>query len=408
MGWGREPFITRAGNPLEVVQLPDFYFLLSPAGQQILSELSTEPINQDTHLSLASRLRQKVSPSQAHALLETTLLRQRATKKFSHADSMYFTREALEQATAEPVARHRANRFQDRGFNYVADLGCGVGGDSIALANKVRVIGVDRDRLRLAMAWENLRTYEHSDRFEALQADLLELSPLPVDALFVDPGWRDKNGRRIYSIHKYHPPVSIFVDWQKIVPHQGIKISPGVNYAELPSDAEAEFVSYKGEVREAVLWFGDLRSDANRRATLLPGGHTLTDSSGAKVEAAYPKSFLYEPDGAVIRAHLVKQLARMLGADKIDDTIASLTADKAIATPFARSFQIEDVFPFGLKRLRAYLRERNIGKVTIKKRGSPLDPATLLPQLRLRGEEHCYLFLTRVLTKPTVIIGQEN
>jgi SAM-dependent methyltransferase len=388
------------------VRLRDFNFLLSPAGQRLLAELSAVTINADNHLPLASQLRQKVNSNQAHALLETALLRQRAARKFTRADMMYFTREALEQATAELVAAYRAKRFHAKGFDYVADLGCGIGGDSIALASQSQVIGVDRDRLRLAMAQENLRAYDHGDQFAALQADLLELSPLPIDALFADPGRRDQHGRRIYSVHKYYPPISVLKRWRKTVPHQGIKISPGVNYAELPDEAEVEFISLKGEVREAVLWFGDLRSSAQRRATLLPGGHTLTDTPGAKVQAVYPKAFLYEPDGAVIRAHLVEQLAQRLEAHKIDDTIAYLTAERVTETPFARCFKIEDAFPFSLKRLRAYLRERNIGQVTIKKRGSPVDPATLLPQLRLQGEAHCYLFLTRVLAKPTVIVGQ--
>ena len=194
------------------MRLRHFKFLLSPAGQQLLTELSAMTINADNHLPLASQLRQKVSSNQVHALLETALLRQRATKKFTRAGSMYFTREALEQATAELVAAHRAKRFQAKGFNYVADLGCGIGGDSIALASQGQVIGVEQARLRLAMARENLKAYDHGDGFEALQADLLELSPLPVDALFADPGRRDPYGRRIYSVHDYYPPIIHFLN----------------------------------------------------------------------------------------------------------------------------------------------------------------------------------------------------
>lgn len=389
------------------MQLQEFYFLLSPAGQQLLSELAAAPINDRNHLQLASQLRRRVDSERVHALLETALLRQRAIKKFSRAESMYFIREALEQATAELVAIYREKRFREKGFQQVADLGCGIGGDAIALANHMQVIGVDRDRLRLAMARENLRAYDREDRFAPLQADITELGPMPLAALFADPGRRDPRGRRLHSVHDYDPPLSVLQHWRKTTPHQSIKISPGVDYAELPEEAEVEFISVGGDVREAVLWFGDLRTTAGRRATLLPGEQTLTDSSGDEVPISYPRAFLYEPDGAVIRAHLVEQLARKLMAHKIDDTIAYLTADQAHATPFARCFRIEDVFGFNLKRLRAYLRERFIGRVTIKKRGSPLDPGALLPQLRLKGEDHCYLFLTQVLGEHTVIIGQE-
>ena len=78
----------------------------------------------------------------------------------------------------------------------------------------------------------------------------------------------------------------------------------------------------------------------------------------------------------------------------------------SLETPFARRFAIEDWFPFQLKRLRQYLRERNIGRVTIKKRGSPLDPAVLQRQLRLQGSEERILFLTFVLGEPAVLVGR--
>ena len=89
-----------------------------------------------------------------------------------------------------------------------------------------------------------------------------------------------------------------------------------------------------------------------------------------------------------------------------DPNIAYLTADKPQQTPFARCFAIDDVMPFQLKRLRKYCRDRNIGRVTIKKRGSPLDPDALRLRLRLRGDRECTIFLTQVMGKPTVLIGR--
>ena len=158
-------------------------------------------------------------------------------------------------------------------------------------------------------------------------------------------------------------------------------------------------------MREAVLWFGALRTPVSRRATLLPGGVSLTDEVVGEIPVTRPGEYFYEPDGAIIRAHLVEQLAAKLGASKIDDHIAYLTADRQLLTPFARCYILEDVLPFQLKRLRQYLRERGIGRVTIKKRGSPLDPKMLHQQLRLQGDEHRILFLTRVMGEPSVLIG---
>jgi hypothetical protein len=139
----------------------------------------------------------------------------------------------------------------------------------------------------------------------------------------------------------------------------------------------------------------------------LPGEHSLTSDEPAAITTGPPRAHLYEPDGAIIRAHLVEQLGHILAASKIDDNIAYLTADQSLATPFARCYALDDSLPFQLKRLRAYLRERGIGTVTIKKRGSPLDPDELRSRLKLRGDGHCILFLTQVQGQPTVLIGRE-
>jgi hypothetical protein len=161
-------------------------------------------------------------------------------------------------------------------------------------------------------------------------------------------------------------------------------------------------------MKEAVLWHGDLRTPAARRATLLPGGQTLIDGEPGSTVTEPPRLYLYEPDVAIIRARLVAQLAHRLGATFLDPQIAYLTADAPLDTPFARCFQIEDHFPFQLKRLRHYLRNHNVGKVTIKKRGSPLDVDVLRQALRLRGSAHRFVFLTRMMGQPSVLIGQRH
>lgn len=385
-----------------------FQFLRSPEGQKLLAETADPPLNENNHLQVASRLRQQIDPHLAQAVIETVWLRQRASAKFARADKMYFTRPALEQASSEIVSSYRARRFLNAGFKHVADLGCGIGGDAIALAEAADVTGIDLDEIRLAMAQENVRAYGRSEHFSPLRADLASLPPFHVDALFFDPARRDQRGRRLKSVHQYRPPLNLIDNWRITTPHAGVKISPGVDYAELPVEAEAEFISVAGNVKECVLWYGDLRLAHDRQATLLPGEYTFNSEQypGEDIAPRAPGAYLYEPDGALIRAHLIQPLARHLGAAPIDPTIAYLTSTEQMQTPFARCFEIEDWFPFQLKRLRHYLRERNIGRVTIKKRGSPLEPATLQRQLRLQGNEERIIFLTHVLGKPSVLIGR--
>ena len=389
----------------------EFHFLLSPDGQAALAELAAAPPTPDSHMAVAARWRERLGPERAQAALETALLRQRAAGKFARAAEMFFTRAGLEQATAEPVAAHRAARFAAAGARTVADLGCGIGGDALALAaTGAAVAGVDLDLVRLMMAAANADAYGLAERFLPIQADLRHLPPLPAEAFFFDPARRAGGGargapsRRLHSVADYQPPLSLIDAWRPVVPRGAVKVSPGIDYAELPPSVEAEFVSLGGEVKEAVLWYGELRTAA-RRATLLPGGHTLSGDNDEVAPVAAPQAYLYEPDGAVIRAHLVGLLAGQLEAALIDPQIAYLTADALRPTPFARAYAIDDAFPFQLKRLRAYLRQRGVGQVTIKKRGSPLEPDALRQALRLRGENEAVLFLTQVAGRHTVLIG---
>jgi hypothetical protein len=210
-------------------------------------------------------------------------------------------------------------------------------------------------------------------------------------------------------VEGYLPPLSRLLAWLPGFPALGVKISPGVDLAELqPFDAEVEFISLDGELKEAVLWFGPLKT-VPRRATVLPGPHSLAAAPAPQAAppapaTGPPRAFLYEPDPAVLRAGLVTGLAQSLQAVQLDVDIAYLTAETLRPTPFARAWAVEDWFPFGLKRLRAYLRQRHVGHVTVKKRGSPLRPEALIRDLRLRGDQERVVFLTHLRGAPVVVI----
>lgn len=390
----------------------DVNFLLSAAGRAALAELGEQQLTPDTHLATVERLRARWGGEAAAALLEMAQLRQRARAKFARAAEMFFTRDGLEQATAETVADHRARRFAAANMAVIADLGCGIGGDALALARAgASLIAIDRDWAHVRLAQANAAVHGTADRLLPVVADLLELSPLPADGFFFDPARRTPTGprlapgRRLWSVDDYRPPLSLIDAWRPLVPSGAVKVGPGIDYNELPAAAEAEFVSLRGEVKEAVLWFGRLRTEAARRATLLPDGATLTELDAEVTQTGPPRAYLYEPDGAVIRAHLVGQVAAQLGATLLDPHIAFLSADGPQTTPFARGYRLQDAFPFQLKRLRSYLRQRDVGVVTIKKRGSPLDPDVLRQALRLRGEAHRTIFLTQVMGRATVLIS---
>ncbi len=403
------------------VDLSEFRALLSATGQQALEQATAlQPAEADFlgHFSTLSRI---YPPEIARPALETAILRREAAVKFPFASVMYFDRPALEQASNYEVSAYRAGRFA--GFGPRLDLGCSVGGDSLALAARTQVIGFDLDPLRLAMARANLSAVLSDARVDFILADLERPLPLqlsPGQAAFFDPARRSAE-RRIHSVHQYRPPLDVIRDWLLKIPAIGVKISPGVDLSELKGyQAEVEFISLRGELKEAVLWFGPLRT-TGRRATLLPGPHTLIANSGqaglnasqaegkVKFPLSEPLAYLYEPDPAVLRAGLVRTLGEQLGAAQLDPDIAYLTAEGWVETPFATAYPIEEWLPFSLKRLRFALRRRKAESVVVKKRGSPISPEALLRGLHLKpgsggSPDERIVFLTHLRGKPIAVI----
>ncbi len=407
------------------MELTSFRDLLTPAGQEVLAAAEAhQPVERD-FLPHFQQLSRRFPRQLAQAALETAILRLEAAAKFPSAGRMYFTRESLEQATSFAVSSYRAVRY--RPYARIADLGCSIGGDTLALAESGLTLGLDRDPLRLALAAANLHALGLAEKVSFAQAELTEPLSLASDAslaLFFDPARRTE-GRRVFSIKAYQPPLHVVQEWARRFPAIGVKISPGVRMDEVDAyPAEVEFISLRGELKEAVLWLGPLRT-AHRRASVLKaasGADRATEIATLFADAPSgqdrerlplraPDAYLYEPDPAVLRAGLVAQLGHQLEGAQLDPDIAYLTADHQVTTPFARSWPVEDWFPFGLKRLRAYLRQRNVGRVTVKKRGSPLVPEELIRKLRLEGAEERVVFLTHLQGKPIVIVagaGGEN
>ncbi|HEU5012133.1 MAG TPA: class I SAM-dependent methyltransferase [Roseiflexaceae bacterium] len=390
------------------MDLDTLHWLRLPDGQALLDELAQHDIRDATLLNELQRLRARYTPEQARAAVEQTMLRMRARVKFSHADVMFFTREALEQATAEPVARHRAGRIASHGMASVVDLGCGIGGDALALAAAgLRVTAIDRDPLRVALAQANAEALGLAERMTFVHADVVDAPP-HADALFVDPA-RRSGGRRVFDVGQYQPPLDRVFAWGAQTPALCVKLAPGVPYEELapPFAHEIECVSLHGELKETTLWCGPFAA-VSHRATVLPSGANLaTTPNMPGAPLAEPAAFLYEPDPAVIRAHLVAELAHELDAAQLDAQIAYLTSDQQIVTPFARAWRVLEWQPWQLKRLRARLRALDAGSVTVKKRGSPLDTDALARQLSGKGSRPLVVTLTRLQEQPIAIICEQ-
>lgn len=378
--------------------------LLSPDGWALLGALP--PYDERIAMAISERLRREgLDPGLVAAALTQSRLRAAARAKFdAFADGMLFTQAGLEQATRLSVAARHAQRYQAAGVTRVADLTCGIGGDAMALsALGLAVVAVDLDELTAAIATVNLR---HFPDAEVRHGDGLSTDLTGVDGIFADPARRTAGGRRAHDPAAYSPPLDAVLALREQVPALGVKVGPGIAHADLPADAEAQWVSVDGDVVEAGLWFGPLAPHGPGRGALVLRGGTATEVRGEPdaPEVGPVGAVLYEPDGAVIRAGLVGSVAADVGGRLLDRTIAYVTADHLVPSPVATAYRVLEVMPFGLKRLRTALRARGVGRLTIKKRGTAVVPEQLRAQLDLRGDNEAIVVLTRVRGSQQVLL----
>jgi SAM-dependent methyltransferase len=382
-----------------------FQRLLAPEGQRLLASLPA--YDGARALAVATAAREAGYDEELVSVaLTQSRLRARARAKFgADGGRLYFTPDGLEQATRPVVAAHRAARFAQADVRRVADLGCGIGGDlpHLARASRDGVLAVDHDPLTVAVAVANAAAFGVTSRVEFRCGDVRQLDLTAVDGAFIDPA-RRRGGSRTFDPRAYSPPYSFVLALASRVPATAAKLAPGIPHEVLPAGAEAEWVSVSGAVVECALWWGPLAGTVARRATLLPGGATVTGDGQTRAPAGPVGRFLYEPDGAVIRAGLVAEVARELEGHLLDTSIAYITGDRSVSSPFAVGYEVLDVLPFGLKRLRSLLRDRDVGRLTVKKRGSAIEPETLRRQLRLRGSAAATIVVTRIAGQPSVLV----
>ncbi|WP_253797313.1 class I SAM-dependent methyltransferase [Kitasatospora paracochleata] len=388
------------------VEIESFRALLTDQGRELLAEL--REFTPAEELALATRLRREYPAELVRAAFEQARLRQRAREKFgADADAMYFTPDGVEQATRRSVADWRARRFAGLGVKRLADLCCGIGGDAIALARSgVSVLAVDRSPLTCAVAEANAAALGLSELIEVRCADVTEVDVAGFDAVFTDPARRTSRGR-VFDPEAYSPPLSWAVEAARRTPYGALKVAPGIPHELVPEGAEAEWVSDHGEVKEAVIWFGTgAGAERPHRATLLPGDRTLAGGRLPDPPAGEVGRYLYEPDGAVIRAHMVAEVAEQVDGRLVDPMIAYVTADRLLPTPFAHAYELTDVLPYNVKKLKALLRERAVGTVVIKKRGMAITPEELRRQLKPSGPNSVTVILSRTEHGPLMMLGQ--
>lgn len=384
--------------------------LLTPEGLRLLDALGTVETTDAAARAVSTLRAAGHGPDLVAAVVGQAHLRAKARTKFGEfASRMLFTRAGLEQATRLSVAARHAGRLRTAGITHVADLGCGIGGDSLAFAGAgLRVTAVDADEITAALTAFNLAPFGDDATVLHSTAETADLTG--IDAVWLDPARRTaghSETRRVAATD-YSPSLDWAFDLATRMP-VGIKLGPGHDRDQLPAESEAQWVSVDGSVVELVLWSGALaRPGVHRAATVVRGEHTHELTAPADSEDAPVRelgAFLHEPDGAVIRARLIGDVARHLEAGMLDEHIAYLTSDAALTSPFVQSFRVREVLPVTPKAISAALRAGEIGTLEIKKRGVDIDPATFRKKLTLRGPNAATLILARVGSKRHAILA---
>lgn len=368
-------------------------WLSSDKGMEALASIEAG-IATASPTALASELRRRFAANEASALAEQLTLRVKARERFgAEAETMLFTGDGLEMATHPLVAARRAARLRSLGAP-VADLTCGVGGDLLACIEAgLTVVGIEQDEATALLASHNARRLGEAlvVRGDARRAPL----PIARMSVVIDPARRSDSGRRF-------DPAAFTPDWGACLglvseSRSGVmKAPPGIEHRHLPEAAEVEFVQLGRSMREAAIWVGEGAVPGLKRAVLLPGGHQI-DSAAAEIGAGAvtPERYIFDPESCVTRAGVVRQLGLLLGARLLDPLIAYLTAPAPTFHSMAATFEVLEVVPFSVARLRERLRAARWRPVEIRRRGFPVEPDELRRLLgKLEGDAVTLLLTT--------------
>ncbi|MBT3339621.1 MAG: hypothetical protein HOM34_02180 [Planctomycetes bacterium] len=349
----------------------------------------------------------------AEAMGELRALRRRAAQKFQMGRDMYCTKPLLEQASSEPVANHRAQRFAEAGLTVVHDPCCGMGSDSIALARAgLKVKASDKNDVAVEFARANAEIYRVSSSIEFTAADITT-DPPGKGAIFLDPA-RRRGARRIMNPEDWSPnPETV----SRLIQGRGaacVKLSPATDLERLfelfPMPDEIEFISYRGEAKECVFWYGKVASKNERRATMLPDGAFYAGQADPQAPVGELSNWIFDPDPALVRAGLLGAFAKEHGLCVLDPAIGYLTGPKDIDSPFLRGFRVIAQETLDPKKMRVMLREHKVGRLLVRKRGIAERPQTLEARFLPKkfGDRQLTLLAMRLGERHIGVLAEED
>ena len=358
---------------------------------------------QGKELSLQKRLRDAYDDHIVRAALIMVDLRKRAAEKFARAEQMWFDRTGLEQSTCEAIADYKAHRFTTE----TIDICSGIGGDSIAIAATVNVVSVDRVEARgKCLAW-NAAAYDRTDRVRVVTKEAT-IRDVGDRLVHIDPDRRAGPRGRSLRIDDLEPGPEFLDGLMRTSRGGAIKLSPASNFRGAFDDREVELISWRGECKEATVWFGELQTDCATRATVVETGETIAgELSLDMAELSQPQAYVFDPDPALVRSGLLDQFALQVGLRRLDGEEEYLTADAIPNTSFLPGrFKVLADLPNDGKALRRYVRENQVGRIEIKARRMSVDIEKVRRSLKLKGKEPAVAIFARIAGQARVLVGR--
>ena len=242
-------------------------------------------------------------------------------------------------------------------------------------------------------------------------ADAATFSVQDFSAWHIDPDRRPK-GKRTTQVELYEPPLEVLDNLLARNPHAAIKLAPA---ADVPSRwehaAEHEWLETRGECRHHVAWFGSLaRRPGEKAATIVDaagGPRTVLGSGEGPVSIAEKiELYVYEPAAAVLAAGLTCVLCAEHGVGAVSSKAMYLTGDTLVKDPALAGFEVLDILPLDERQLKAWLRQRGIGRLEVKKRGCDVEPEKLRKKLGGQGDELATLLICPLAGKIQAIVAR--
>lgn len=359
-----------------------------------------------TQLQIIKKLKDSLNSSQISQLLEQHDLRVSGKKKFSRADHMYFTRTQLEQATSEVIACYKAARYGR--FNEIADLCCGIGGDSLALAKNSVLHAIDTDAQVLAMAKHNIAIYGHESVTHHLPAESFDVSH--VDAFHLDPDRRIESvgkgtRQRTTQAEMFSPNLEQIRQLEIANPNFGIKLAPAS--ASWTGEYEIEFIGHERECKQQMVWSGKLTTQPGRTATVLDNSDRIESFHCGEDEFQMSRSilpggapvakYIYDPHACLLAADLLPVFAQQNGLNLVDARSQYVTSDSIVESNLMSCFEVKEVLPADQKKIKQYLSSVQAGKLELKKRSVHNQLFENLKRLKLKGDRSLTIVLSNTL-----------